>query len=231
MVLSERPLSFHGMNRNLAIASSVLIVHVAVLWAMQTGLLRRAAEWVVPAEILVEFIEPPAPIMEAPPAPPRPAPVKPALAKPPTPAPAPAPVRTDTPQPLAIADPAPSPQAPVGVMTPVVASPPVAAPVAMAPPAPARVEQPSSDADYLQNPRPSYPALSKRLGEQGKVVVRIFIDVEGKAQQADIKQSSGFDRLDQAALATAQRWRYVPGKRGGVSEAMWSSVPINFVLE
>ena len=90
---------------------------------------------------------------------------------------------------------------------------------------------PSSDADYLQNPKPPYPALSKRLGEQGKVMVRVLIGVDGTAQKTEIKQSSGFDRLDQAALATVLRWRYVPGKRAGVPEAMWFNVPINFVLE
>jgi len=37
--------------------------------------------------------------------------------------------------------------------------------------------------------------------------------------------------LDQAALATVMKWRYVPGKRAGVAEAMWFNVPINFVLE
>ena len=104
-----------------------------------------------------------------------------------------------------------------------------AAPVA--PPPPPKVELPSSDADYLQNPKPAYPAISKRLGEQGKVVIRVLIGVDGTAQRAEIRQSSGYDRLDQAALSTVQRWRYVPGKRGGVAEAMWFNVPINFVLE
>jgi protein TonB len=72
--------------------------------------------------------------------------------------------------------------------------------------------------------------LSKRLGEQGKVVIRTLIDADGTAQQAQIKQSSGFDRLDQAALATALKWRYVPGKRAGVAEAMWFDVPFHWVL-
>jgi protein TonB len=96
---------------------------------------------------------------------------------------------------------------------------------------PAKVEQPSSDADYLNNPKPPYPSLSKRLGEQGRVLVRTLIGADGVAQKAEIKQSSGFDRLDQTALATALRWRYVPGKRAGVPEAMWFNVPFNFVLE
>jgi protein TonB len=50
-------------------------------------------------------------------------------------------------------------------------------------------------------------------------------------QKAEVRQTSGFDRLDQTALATVMRWRYVPGKRGGVPEAMWFNVPINFVLK
>ena len=99
------------------------------------------------------------------------------------------------------------------------------------PPAPPRLELPSSDAAYLNNPKPPYPVLSKRLGEQGKVVVRVLIGTDGTAQQAEIRTSSGYDRLDQAALTTVLKWRYVPGKRGGVAEAMWFNVPINFVLE
>ena len=93
------------------------------------------------------------------------------------------------------------------------------------------MELPSSDADYLHNPKPPYPSVSKRLGEQGRVVVRTLIGADGVAQQAEIRQSSGFDRLDQSALNTALRWRYVPGKHAGVPEAMWFNVPFTFVLE
>jgi TonB family protein len=85
--------------------------------------------------------------------------------------------------------------------------------------------------DYLNNRPPPYPALSKRLGEQGKVVVRVFIDTDGNATQAEIRTSSGYDRLDQTALKTAQAWKYVPGKVNGEPKAMWFNVPINFVLE
>jgi protein TonB len=93
------------------------------------------------------------------------------------------------------------------------------------------LEPPSSDAQYLRNPKPVYPALSKRLGEQGKVVIRVLIGADGSAQKAEVQQSSGFERLDQAALQTVLSWRFVPGKRGGVPEAMWFNVPINFLLE
>ena len=73
--------------------------------------------------------------------------------------------------------------------------------------------------------------MSKRLGEQGRVVVRAFIQLDGTASRAEVQRSSGFERLDQTAIQTVLRWRYVPGKRAGVPEAMWFNIPINFVLE
>ena len=53
----------------------------------------------------------------------------------------------------------------------------------------------------------------------------------GSASKAEIRTSSGYERLDQTALQTVLKWRYVPGKRAGVPEAMWFNIPINFVLE
>ncbi|MEO6322933.1 MAG: energy transducer TonB, partial [Polaromonas sp.] len=138
-------------------------------------------------------------------------------------------------QPLAIADPTPSPNAPAGSLAQDLASTP--APVAAAPAAPPAppaspvVQLPSSNADYLQNPKPAYPPLSKRLGEQGRVMVRVLIGADGVPQKAELRQSSGFERLDQVALSTVLKWRYVPGKRGGVAEEMWFNLTINFVLE
>ena len=221
------------LSRNAVIALMVLLLHIGLIWALQSGLLLRTAELLVPIEVLAQLIEPPVPK-------PEPAPVPPPRTVIPTPAvqkktiPKPAVRPQAQPQPAAIADPAPSPNAPTGNLAPAVLAPPapeVTAPSAPAPPAPSKVELPSSNADYLQNPKPAYPPLSKRLGEQGKVIVRVLIGADGVPQKAEIRQSSGFDRLDQAALNTALKWRYVPGKRGGVAEDMWFNVPINFVLE
>jgi periplasmic protein TonB len=215
-------------SRNALIAAGVILFHVAALWALQSGLLRRAVEIVVPAQILSEIIDPPAPKIEPQPVPKPPEPVKQSVIKkvePKLPPP---------PMPVAVADPTPALNAPTGVIAQQPPAPPIPAPVAVAPAPPAappKLELPSSDADYLQNPKPAYPPISRRLGEQGKVVVRVLIGLDGTAQQAEIRQSSGFDRLDTAALNTVQKWRYVPGKRAGVPEAMWFNVPINFVLE
>jgi protein TonB len=213
-------------RHHLLIAGSVMLFHLGVLWALQTGLIQRAVAAIVPVQLLSEFIETPRPKVEPPPPVLKPLThptIRKSAALPPPP------------MPLAIADPTPVPHAPVGVVPQPVALAPVLAPVTVTPgpPAapPAQVELPSSDADYLHNAKPTYPLHSRRLGEQGKVVVRVLIGADGMARKAEIRTSSGFDRLDQAALATAQRWRYVPGKRGGVAEAMWFNVPINFVLE
>lgn len=227
LVAAEKiPAKGMQLSRNAVIALSVVVLHVAFIWALQSGLLMRAAEIVIPAEVLSQFVDPPSPKAEpVPPAPPTPpAPVKKAVTRVPT---------LPAPQPLAIPDNTPSPNAPTGVTTPQPPAP-IAAAVATAPAAPAgppTVQLPSSDANYLQNPKPPYPPLSKRLNEQGKTTIRVLIGVDGLPQRAEIAKSSGFDRLDQAAMATVMRWRYVPGKRGGVPEAMWFNVPINWVLE
>ena len=61
--------------------------------------------------------------------------------------------------------------------------------------------------------------------------MRAFIEVNGTASKAEIRTSSGFERLDATALHTVLKWRYLPGKRAGTPEAMWFNIPINFVLE
>lgn len=219
------------MTRRMIIVGSVVGFHVLGLWAMQSGLLRRAVEMVIPVQVLAEMIEAPQP--QIPPAPPPPPPPKPqpVVNKPrPVVRPVPVPIVDPLPQPLEptiITAPEPPPQ----VAQTALIEPSPAPAEAPAPPAPPRIELPSSDADYLNNPRPAYPALSRRLGEQGKTVIRVYIDTNGTATRAEIRSSSGYERLDQTALQTVQRWRYVPGKRNGMPEAMWFNVPINFVLE
>lgn len=224
------------MNRTLTIALGVVALHLGALWALQTGLLHRMVDMVLPAEVLVEIMAPaPAPTPPSTATPRQPSPPKP-VPPPPTPLKT-AVVEAPAPVPLAVADTHPTPPsaiapAPGPVNTPPAAPPSAArsAPATAAPPI-VKVELPSSDADYLNNPKLPYPSMSKRLGEQGKVVVHTLIGADGMAQKAEIKQSSGFDRLDQTALATALRWRYVPGKRAGVAETMWFNVPFSFVLE
>lgn len=212
-------------RRTFVVVANVLLFHVLVVWGLQSGLLKRAVELVVPVQMLSEFIESPAPA-PAPPAPP--VTVKQPLVQPKAPslpsAPQPlAVVQEDTATPPSWVVPA-APAEPLAALTaPVVQA-------APAPPAPS-VELPSSDADYLQNPKPLYPAASKRRGEQGVVVHSVLIGTDGLPVSARLVKSSGFAALDQAAMTAVMGWRYSPGKRNGVATAMSFNVPINWVLE
>ena len=226
------------MNRNIPVIASVLLLHALALWALQNGLLRRAVELVVPVQLVATVLETPKievappPIVPAPPPKPVKKPLQPVQPTPDSPAQAPAPtpiLATAGPSPVTVAQPlvnaAPiTSPAPAGVATTQSAGTGPATAVA-------RIELPSKDADYLQNPRPRYPSMSQRLNEQGTVRLSVLIGVDGLAQKAEVKQSSGYERLDKLALETALKWRYVPGKRDGVPEAMWFIVPIVFALE
>jgi len=94
----------------------------------------------------------------------------------------------------------------------------------------AGVELPSSSANYLNNPKPRYPAASLRLEEQGRVIIHALIGADGLPLKMEVRVSSGFDRLDQAALDAVSGWRFTPGTRGGVAEAMWVDVPLVFKI-
>jgi protein TonB len=209
-----------------AVVGTVIVLHLLGLWALQAGLLHRVVSWVVPVMAVSDAVDVPPP----PPAKPLP---RPATTVSPPPAAA---VATSAPElPLAVpAASAPVASAPIGLPapSPVQNSAPAApAPVTATPTPSPKIALPSTQADYLNNPKPAYPALSRRLGEQGRAVVRVLIGADGLPQKAELHTSSGFERLDRAALDTVMRWRYVPGKRGDVPEAMWFNVPLNFVLE
>lgn len=87
------------------------------------------------------------------------------------------------------------------------------------------------DAAYLSNSSPEYPALSRRLGEQGLVLLNVFVNIEGKAEKIEIKNSSGYNRLDMAALETVKNWRFIAAKNHNQIVSSWVQVPVNFVLE
>jgi protein TonB len=234
----RRPYRIHN-SRVWRVSGAVLLAHVALFWAMGQGWLEQASPieeaQVIMASVMVESPTPPAPQ-------PKPQPQTKSVS-PAVPQPLPTPVPTPLPTVSKQAEASPNTPVMAPVMTPVVApvvaaansapatpSAPAAASSASKPATPSLV-LPSTDADYLNNPPPAYPRLSKRMGEQGTVIVRVFIGLQGTAEQAEIRTSSGYDRLDKAALETVQRWRYVPGKRHGNPEAMWFTVPVRFVLE
>ena len=87
------------------------------------------------------------------------------------------------------------------------------------------------DADYLQNPTPKYPIMSRKLQEEGKVLLEVNVTATGTAERVLIKQGSGYSRLDQAALNTVRHWRFIPARRGDEAIASSVVVPIVFKLD
>jgi protein TonB len=78
---------------------------------------------------------------------------------------------------------------------------------------------------------PAYPPLSRRLGEEGKLVIRVEMDKNGLISVAQIISSSGFKRLDEAALAAVKTWRCAPPQRNGQPVRAIALQPFNFALQ
>ena len=121
------------------------------------------------------------------------------------------------------------------------AAPPPAAAAASAPAAPSAApaalaaapatSAPRFDAAYLANPPPAYPMISRRLGEEGRVLLRVHVEADGRPSSVELRDSSGFGRLDDAALRAVRGWRFAPARRGEQAVSAWVLVPINFTLK
>ena len=219
-------------------------LHLALLawWALGTAE-PAAAPRPRPLPVSVSLI-PPAPAaaprqLQAPP------PAPPAPLTPPRPVPTPAPKP-------AAARPAARQPAPAQVQAPALPSPAAPreaeaapGPLSSTPPAPAAasssatagssqeaaVSAPRFDVAYLHNPKPPYPLLARRRGDEGRVVLRVQVSAAGLAEQVQLHRSSGNDSLDEAALNTVRNWRFVPAQRGDTPVAASVLVPITFKLE
>lgn len=90
---------------------------------------------------------------------------------------------------------------------------------------------PNFTAEYLHNPTPEYPPMSKRKGEQGRVLLHVTISEAGAVVAINISQSSGYTRLDQSALVAVRAWRFVPAKFNNHPTIGEVTVPVRFTLE
>jgi protein TonB len=96
--------------------------------------------------------------------------------------------------------------------------------------APPSLEPPRFDLAYLNNPAPAYPPLSRKTGEQGRVLLRVRVDSSGQVEGVEIHRTSGFARLDEAAIAAVRRWRFVPARAGERAIGGIALVPVAFEL-
>ncbi|TCS38298.1 outer membrane transport energization protein TonB [Paucimonas lemoignei] len=227
----------------------VILLHVAAFFALQNGLSKPVSR-AEPREIVATLIaaqSAPAPTAAAPA--PQPEPVKPqaepkperhkpqpkkqvketpkaeptpeptpkSISKPAETAPAPAPAPASPPAQAAAAAPAPNAAAAAGAPA--------------GPPGPAQPKLVTSGVEYIQPPSPVYPAVSRRLGEEGTVTLRVLVNERGRAEQADIHKSSGVPRLDEAARQAVLRAVFKPYTENGGPIPYRVNVPISFQLD
>ncbi|WP_230976251.1 energy transducer TonB [Pseudothauera nasutitermitis] len=221
----------------------VVLAHASGLYAFTRMDWEPALVAGAPLQVALITPEAPSPVVEAPPAPPEPLPVEPA--PPPKPVPPkprpkpepkprpPEPVVTESPTAITAAvdpEPAPAESAPAAPAESISAAP---APVVRGNPGPAEpvVTEARFDADYLNNPPPVYPPLSRRMREEGRVMLRVHVSADGSPTAVELNTSSGSGRLDNAARDAVQRWRFAPARRGDRAVDAWVLVPIVFKLE
>ncbi len=92
------------------------------------------------------------------------------------------------------------------------------------------VAPPHLDATGLNNPPPIYPRTALRLRQEGTVILSLLVRADGSVDEMGIKKSSGYARLDKAALKAVKRWRYMPAQRGDEAIDFWYEQPIVFSL-
>lgn len=83
---------------------------------------------------------------------------------------------------------------------------------------------------YRQNPKPAYPNLARRRGQEGTVILTVLVSKDGFANQVTLHTSSGYTLLDGSALKTVKTWQFLPGREKGKPMAMEVLVPVHFML-
>jgi len=201
------------IGRSVAIAVVVLL-HVAIVYALVTGLARRTVE-VGRRPIEATIVE-------------QARPARPDL---PPPARLPAP-KFEVPPPPYVPPPEIHIQAPPPPETPIAIDAPTPPPVARAAEAPvgAPVHTPPV-IDAARCEKPEYPAAARRLRESGIVVLRILIGPDGSVISSEVQKSSGFKRLDEAARQGLSLCRFTPGTADGKPEQAWATLRYAWKLE
>ena len=84
---------------------------------------------------------------------------------------------------------------------------------------------------YQENAPPNYPALARKRGQEGAVILQVLVNREGRVDELEIDTSSDFTLLDRAALSAVRKWSFEPGMRGKERIPMWVKVPVTFKLK
>lgn len=216
--LHSQPYQPASARRSLPIGLVIVAAHALLFWGWLAMRVVNETR-LTPEPLRVSLVQPtpPAPALET------------VLPQAPRALPAPVPVLLPMPAvpesaPQAVAEPATvsAPAAPSVVRS--VAPP--APPPPVAPPPPQTI--PPAAVQYLVAPQLVYPRASLRNGERGRVMVRVLVDSQGIPQQVEVAASSGYVRLDEAALAAVRQARFKPYQVDGVAVPGWALVPADF---
>lgn len=214
--------SRYGESRRLnlpALGMSVALVGGLITAFLAAGII-HVRKLDKPSIVVQMLSEPPPPAAP----PPEAKPVE--TVKTPAPVVAPPPLVQMPAPPVQVAtSPAPAPQ--VAVASSVTAPGP-SAPQA-APPAIESMGDMSST--MIQAVPPGYPMESRRRQEEGVVVLMVLLGIDGRVSDISVSRSSGYGRLDNAALSAVRRWRWSPTRRGGRAVMVRGLVEIPFVLQ
>lgn len=96
------------------------------------------------------------------------------------------------------------------------------------PPGERRIKGPVGGRKILRDGEPLYPEWAERQGIEGKVIIKFWVDPKGRVIQALIKESSGWEKLDELARRKILDWRFDP-IRERVDQ--WGEIPFIFRLE
>jgi len=191
----------------------IALLHLGMFWALKSGMSHRLVDAVL-GPIETRIIEE-APKQDEPPPPPPP--------------------KIETPPPfvpppdVAIEIPADAP--PPTAITTATTTRPVAQPPVQAAPAPSIPKSAPKSDPRRPLTQPEYPPSSRRAGEAGTVVLEILVLANGRVGDARVKTSSGFPKLDEAALREVKRsWRLTPGTENGKPVDMWGQFAVTFKL-
>ena len=91
-------------------------------------------------------------------------------------------------------------------------------------------EPPKFGAAYLNNPTPEYPQMARRKSQQGRVLLKVLVEESGIAETVELSKSSGFEKLDEAAITAVQKWTFIPAKRNNQAVKAYVLVPVKFSL-
>jgi protein TonB len=195
----------------------VVVLHIVMIYALASGLanstielLRGDLETTVVAETEADDTPPPPPPPDFKPPPPT------------------------VPPPDIVIDLTTAPQQQTNTITATVDRPAPPPPVAAAPPPPpppAPILPPKSMANRNVVTAEDYPPISLRLQEQGRVMINVLVDTNGRCKDAQVTQSSGVNRLDEAAVNICKRkFRFEPATQEGKPVEGRAVIAVNFAL-